>query len=80
MSDIQVTCNNKVPRMNTHEGIMYLGGYNWILTKAEVIRLIKSNPNTCFTKVGGTRADLGVAGHFNSHTNKLLGQFLIDII
>jgi Protein of unknown function (DUF3892) len=60
MSDIQVTCINKLPRNDTHEGITHLGGSNWKLTRAEVIRLIESHLNTYYTRVGGTRAEVGV--------------------
>ena len=60
MADIQVTCINKIPRNDTHEGITHLGGPNWKWTRAEVIRSIENNSNTFFTRVGGTRADVGV--------------------
>ena len=60
MSDLQVTCVNKEPRNNTHEGITHLGGSNWKWTRADVIRSIENNSNTFYTKVGGIRADVGV--------------------
>jgi len=60
MADVQVTCINKLPRNNTHEGITHLGSVNWKWTRAEVIDSIKAKTNTFYTRVGGKRADVGV--------------------
>ncbi len=62
MSDYLVTCVNKVPRNNPHEGITHLGGTNWHLTRAEVIAAIerRSNPDTFHTEVKGKRAEVEV--------------------
>ncbi len=60
MTDVQVTCINKQPRDNTHEGITHLGGSTWRWTRAEVIRSIEAKTNTFYTKVGGNRAEIGV--------------------
>jgi hypothetical protein len=60
MPDVQITCINKLPRNNTHEGITHLGGANWKWTRAQVIVSIEGRTNTFYTKVAGTRADVGV--------------------
>ena len=60
MADVRVTCINKLPRNNTHEGITHLGGSKWKWTRADVIASIEGRTNTFFTLVGGTRADVGV--------------------
>lgn len=60
MSDVQVTCINKQPRDDTHEGITHLGGSGWKWTRTNVIASIEAKTNTFFTKVGGKRADVGV--------------------
>jgi hypothetical protein len=60
MSDVQVTCINKQPRNNPHEGITHLGGSTWKWTRAEVIQSIEAKTNTFFTSVAGNRADVGV--------------------
>ena len=60
MADVQVTCINKTPRNNTHEGITHLGGREWRWTRAQVIESINKKTNTFFTRVDGRRADIGV--------------------
>lgn len=60
MADVQVTCINKQPRDNPHEGITHLGGATWKWTRRQVINSIKSGSNTFFTLVGGKRAEVGV--------------------
>lgn len=60
MADVQVTCINKQPRDNPHEGITHLGGYNWRLTRQEVIDRINRRIDTFYTQVGGKRAYLAV--------------------
>jgi hypothetical protein len=60
MADVQVTCINKQPRNNTHEGITHLGGANWRWTRQQVIDSIESGTNTFYTLVGGKRADVAV--------------------
>ena len=37
MADLQVTCINKQPRNDTHEGISHLGGATWNWTQQQVI-------------------------------------------
>jgi len=60
MAHVQVTCINKQPRNNTHEGITHLGGASWHWTRQQVVASIEAGTNTFFTDVGGNRADVGV--------------------
>lgn len=60
MADVRVTCINKMPRNNTHEGITHLGGPTWKWTRQEVINSIEGNTNTFFVFGGGQRSDIGV--------------------
>lgn len=60
MADVQVTCINKQPRNNPHEGITHLGGDTWRWTRQQVIDSIKAGSNTFFTRVNGKRADIAV--------------------
>ncbi|WP_369526374.1 DUF3892 domain-containing protein [Bradyrhizobium japonicum] len=60
MPDVQVTCINKQPRDNSHEGITHLGGDGWKWPRSEVIQSIENGTNTFFTLVSGKRADVGV--------------------
>jgi Protein of unknown function (DUF3892) len=60
MADVQVTCINKQPRNNPHEGITDLGGATWKWTRQQVIDSIKGGSNTFYTLVGGKRAEVGV--------------------
>jgi hypothetical protein len=62
MADVQVTCINKQPRDDPHEGITHLGNpaANWRWTRQQVIDSINSGTNTFFTFVGGKRANIAV--------------------
>ncbi len=63
MADVQVTCINKQPRQNPHEGITHLGGSaggGWRWTRQQVIDSIKAKTNTFYTNVDGVRADVAV--------------------
>lgn len=60
MPDVQVTCINKQPRNDPHEGITHLGGAGWKWTRQQVIDSIEAKTNTFYTLVGGTRANVGV--------------------
>ena len=60
MTDVQVTCINKIPRDNPHEGITHLGGSGWRWTRQQVIDSIEARTNTFYTRVGNRRADVGV--------------------
>ncbi len=69
MADVQVTCINKTPRNNTHEGITHLGGSGWKWTRQQVIDSINAKTNTFYTRVNGNRAEIGVVDGIN-------GQYL----
>jgi hypothetical protein len=60
MADVQVTCINKLPRDDSHEGITHLGGASWKYTRGQVIASIEAKTNTFFTSNDGRRADVGV--------------------
>lgn len=60
MADVQVTCINKQPRDNPHEGITHLGGSSWKWTRQQVIDSIKNKSNTFYTLVNGNRGDIGI--------------------
>ena len=65
MADVQVTCINKQPRQNPHEGITHLGGAEWRWTRQQVIDSINGGTNTFFTLVGGRRANVAVVNGAN---------------
>lgn len=68
MADVQVTCINKTPRNNTHEGITHLGGTGgggWHWTRQRVIDSINANTNSFYTRVDGKRANVGVVDGAN---------------
>src|SRR2546422_11291886 len=70
----QVTCVNKQPRMDPHEGIRHLGGSGWRWTRSQVIDSIEARTNTFFTMVNGKRAEVGVANgrtgkYFRTHSD-----------
>lgn len=60
MPDAQVSCINKQPRTDPHEGITHLGGSQWKWTRQQVIDSIEHGTNTFHTMVNGKRADVGV--------------------
>jgi hypothetical protein len=63
MADVVVTCINKQPRENPHEGITHLGGPGgggWKWTREQVIASIKAGTNTFYTNIGGKKALIGV--------------------
>ncbi|RWM26890.1 DUF3892 domain-containing protein [Mesorhizobium sp.] len=60
MTDVQVTCINKLPRENKHEGITHLGNSTGKWARSQVIQWIESGTNTFYTLVGGKRANVGV--------------------
>lgn len=60
MADVQVKCINKQPRNDPHEGITHLGGDGWKWPRQDVVTSIENGTNTFYTKVNGTRADIGV--------------------
>ena len=60
MPDARVTCINKQPRIDPHEGITHLGGLSWKWTRQQVVDSIEAGTNTFHTMVSGKRADVGV--------------------
>ncbi len=60
MADARVSCINKNPRDDTHEGITHLGGADWKWTRAKVIQSIRDKTNTFYTSVNGKRANIGI--------------------
>lgn len=60
MADVQVTCINKTPRNNPHEGITHLGGNGWKWTRQQVVDSIQGKTNTFYTLVNRNRGDIGV--------------------
>jgi hypothetical protein len=57
---LQVTCINKQPRQDPHEGITHLGGAGWWWPRQQVINAINSRLHTFYTLVGGRRAYVAV--------------------
>jgi len=60
IADLRVTCINKIPRQNSHEGITHLGGATWRWTRQQVIDSIEAKSNTFHTLANSTRAEIGV--------------------
>lgn len=60
MADALVSCINKIPRNNTHEGITHVGGSTWKWSRQQVVDSIKAKTNTFYTMVNGRRAEIGV--------------------
>jgi hypothetical protein len=60
MADVQITCINKQPRDDTHEGITHVGGAGWRWTRQQTIDSINAGTNTFFTLVSGKRANVAI--------------------
>jgi len=60
MADVQITCINKQPRNDPHEGITHLGNAAGKWTRQEVIDWIETKAHTFFTLVNGNRGSIGV--------------------
>jgi hypothetical protein len=60
MADVRITCINKQPRIDPHEGITHLGGAQWKWTRKQVVDSIEQGTNTFYTLANGKRADVGV--------------------
>lgn len=61
MANLQVTCINKTPRNDTHEGITHLGGTTWAKrTRSQVIKAIEDEQDTFYTSVNGKTAYVAV--------------------
>ena len=67
MAEVQVTCINKQPRDDPHQGITHLGGASWKWTRMQVIASIEGKANAFYTLNDGRRADVGVV---NAPTGK----------
>lgn len=64
--DLLITCINKQPRNNPHEGITNLGGPNngsgsrWVEPRANIINFIRQGTHSFYTMVNGKRANVAV--------------------
>lgn len=69
MADLQVTCITRlmVDVPHPHAGITHLGGENWLLSRAEVIRAIRAGTDSFYTLVDGKRADVRVRSGYLNH-------------
>jgi Protein of unknown function (DUF3892) len=65
MAEYQITCINKQPRNDTHEGITHVGGEGWRLPRSEVVMMIRNGTHSFFTLVNGKRATVGVPQNTN---------------
>ena len=68
MADVRVSCINKNPRDNTHEGITHLGGTGgngWKWTREQVIQSINNGSNTFYVLEDEKRAEVGVVNGQN---------------
>lgn len=68
MADVLVTCINKQPRNNPHEGITHIGGTaggGWRWSREQVIDSINAKSNTFYTNVSGYKAYIGVINGSN---------------
>ena len=65
MADIQITCINKQPRNNPHEGITHLGNAAGKWTPQQVIASIEAPEHTFFTLVNGNKGDIRVVDGSN---------------
>lgn len=69
MADLQVTCINKQPPDDWHEGITHLGGQGWRWTREQVIQAIESGAGTFYVQSGGRRSEIAVV-------NAMSGKYL----
>ena len=60
MADVRITCVNKQPRFNPHEGITHCGGAGWRWRRQEVVDSINRGTNSFYTLEAGKRANVGV--------------------
>lgn len=65
MATYYVTCINKQPRHNPHEGITHLGGLDsqrgkWYDTRAAVVHAIENNGHEFYTLVNNQTTPIGV--------------------
>ena len=60
MTDVQVTCINKVQHQNPHEGTTHLGGADWRWTRTDVIISLRNGTNTFYIMLNGKRANVAI--------------------
>ena len=60
VSDIQITCINKILRDHAYEGITHVGNNGGKWTTFQVIAWIESRTHTFYTYVAGKRSDVRV--------------------
>lgn len=68
MADVRVSCINKIPRINPHEGITHLGGTGgsgWKWTRQQVVQSINAGTNSFYTLENGKRAEIAVINGAN---------------
>lgn len=68
MADVRVSCINKSPRDNTHEGITHIGGSGgtgWKWTREQAIQSINNGTNTFYVEENGKRAYIAVVNGQN---------------
>jgi Protein of unknown function (DUF3892) len=60
MADVQITCINKIPGDDSHNGITHLGTATRKWTRQQVIIWINAKEHTFYTMKDGKRADIYV--------------------
>ena len=60
MAEVWVTCVNKSPHDNPHEGITHLGGRKWKWTRQQVIASIEARQHTFRANVPGRLTKIGI--------------------
>lgn len=86
VADLRVTCIKKMDVVIpiVHAGITHLGGENWLLSRADVIKAINSGTYTFHTLVDGKRAEVqvrsGVVNHLDFVQTKADGQWTDNLL
>ncbi len=60
MAEVWVTCVNKRPHDNPHEGITHLGSKKWKWTQQRVIASIEARQHTFRLSVAGRLTEVGI--------------------
>lgn len=87
MADVMVTCVNKQPRNNPHEGITHIGGTaggGWRWSREQVIDSLNAGTNKFYTIGHGQRADIGVVNgpngpYLRTHANSKWNDNLLAL-
>ncbi|SIS96409.1 DUF3892 domain-containing protein [Paracoccus saliphilus] len=58
---LQITCINKINRLDPYDSISHVGGRRWIATLEEVIRYIESGRYRFYVDVGGKCVNVVIA-------------------